>query len=1317
MRLSHKWTVNLRVATMFQGCFAILPFSILHFSALGQNVQFFKYTPNDYVSTIINDSATNTIYLSGGFDRIGIPRHNGVLFDTTTGLADLRVPDINGVIHTTISDNHGGWFVGGDFTRIGDSIRNGLGHLDSNGQVTSLARYGFNNSVMALHLVGDTLLVGGGFSGYKPYQTSKSYYSVFDTSTGLTARDLPPSNYIIKKAVKDARGGWYVYGEFTKMGDSLRNGIAYITPEGYIGDFDCPVDGPIYSMALKDSLLYVGGQFNLIGDEQRYNIGCINILTSQPTTWKPDADKSVNYLVVTDSVVYAGGSFHAIGSALRNSLAAISVTTGKSTSWNPNHYGNVNFMAVYNNLLFAAGLDYTNPIAVFNLITGEPLNWLLNPDNALTAMLISGDTLYMAGKFTNIGTTPRKYLAAIDLLEQQLTSWNPNPNREVRYMSYSDQKLYVTGDFDSINNQKREHAACITTSGLINQWEPTISDPFSITCLSADPAGILISSYEQSYYEQPCSGLAAINIHSGELIPNIPSVDGLIAAFEQKGNTLFVGGYFNQIGDSTRKCLAAIDLPSGTILPLHQWFDGGIKTMKYHNNQLFVGGYFIRVGDAERLTVAALNPVSGDLLAWNPTFDSTISMVINSIDCDHNFLYAVGQFQYYGNGQFASILRFNLDNGIIDNWYPEALGRYNTIKVAGNKVFVGGNTLFDPHHPNTGIGCFDIATSQWINTGMTVDGEVESIVLQGNKLFAGGRFSVINGDVRMGFAAIDANTQELLSFNPHFNDHVHKMIKHHDCLYFLGSFDAVNNIPRKGMAKINLKSGELEPWAPYTNSIYNQVYDITIWNDRVLLGGYFDSINGTSRKFLAAVDTITGAILPWNPITETDGTQIGGLVVKDSTLYVSGNFNNINGVYRRNAASFGLTDATLKEWGPYLSQFSHVLFPYESSIIISRKETINNKYRSKLIAVDDSTGNTINWVSTLNIETFHSSLVNNDTIYVAGRLLSSNQNLDNSIVTYQGLSEQTSEWIPLNYETPTSRYLDSYCMIPYKNGILCGGSFSWDSVTSTAHLIYIPVPPARPGAILGVANPCPAMNGNTYSVDPAPNTQYTWSYTGQGANIVSGQGTHAIVVDFDSAATPGYIVVKPRRDGATGIGRSFRVDFSPIIPSKPVGNNLVDLLLTPTSDYFCNNLGADASIIWTLQPDSLGTITNLADTAVITWLKTGTAQLFARVDYTCGNEYSDTLTIVVKNASATPETANNSPRVTPNPFNRLLTLEIPSGQTATKMELFDITGSLIFSTSGDFTGKKVLDPGPLPKGIYLFRVVGGNVWTTKLVCY
>jgi len=96
------------------------------------------WQPNGTVDAFYKDTVANILYIGGGFSRIDkdVDEPNGAVVDSATGVPDWEFANPNGQVNAAVGDGTGGWFIGGSFTMVGDSIRNGLAHLDSTGLVT-----------------------------------------------------------------------------------------------------------------------------------------------------------------------------------------------------------------------------------------------------------------------------------------------------------------------------------------------------------------------------------------------------------------------------------------------------------------------------------------------------------------------------------------------------------------------------------------------------------------------------------------------------------------------------------------------------------------------------------------------------------------------------------------------------------------------------------------------------------------------------------------------------------------------------------------------------------------------------------------------------------------------------------------------------------------------------------------------------------------------------------------------------------------------------------------------------------------------------
>ena len=185
--------------------------------------------------------------------------------------------------------------------------------------------------------------------------------------------------------------------------------------------FQLDLNGGVGStIAVKDNILYIGGQFVAINKTPRRNLAAIDLATGQILGWNPlvyglsptDPAVSVYTMKIKDNTLYIGGKFFAINALTRPGLAAIDLTSGIATNWNP-----------------SVGDQKT---------TNEIIN----------SIDIVGNTVYAAGQFTLLsGNQPRGNIAAIDATNGVILPWRPISNGMVDKIRVAGNVAYVVGEF------------------------------------------------------------------------------------------------------------------------------------------------------------------------------------------------------------------------------------------------------------------------------------------------------------------------------------------------------------------------------------------------------------------------------------------------------------------------------------------------------------------------------------------------------------------------------------------------------------------------------------------------------------------------------------------------------------------------------------------------------------------------------------------------------------------------------------------------------------------------------------------------------
>lgn len=103
----------------------------------------------------------NHLYIGGDFTNIGKYSGGAVPFDINTHQVREQFPKFYGYVYAIVPDNQGGWYIGGDFNRVGNFQRNNLAHILPNGNVDPNFAPNINGGVYSLAISSSSLYVGG----------------------------------------------------------------------------------------------------------------------------------------------------------------------------------------------------------------------------------------------------------------------------------------------------------------------------------------------------------------------------------------------------------------------------------------------------------------------------------------------------------------------------------------------------------------------------------------------------------------------------------------------------------------------------------------------------------------------------------------------------------------------------------------------------------------------------------------------------------------------------------------------------------------------------------------------------------------------------------------------------------------------------------------------------------------------------------------------------------------------------------------------------------------------------------------------------
>ncbi|MEM8568940.1 MAG: T9SS type A sorting domain-containing protein [Bacteroidota bacterium] len=576
--------------------------------------------------------------------------------------------------------------------------------------------------------------------------------TVLDATTGLNPKDYPDPNGTVLAAVSDDAGGFFIAGQFTRVGGIDRPYIAHINAAGEVSDWNPQANATVFSLALKDDILYAGGDFTTIGGQARNYIAAID-MSGVATSWDPSANNDVRAIALDNNSLYVGGSFSEIGGEARGRVAELDLN-GDATSWNPGANSIVFSLVVDDDVVYAAGFFTTiggqsrNSLAAIDK-NGLVTSWDPQADARVVSLSLSEDILYVGGQFDNIGGESRGKIAAFDA-NGDLTGWSPTANNSVSSINAMGGLIYVGGNFGTIGGEMRRGLAALspTGTGSATSWDPGAA---SVQTIAGGNGEIYVGG-------NLFAGVARSNLASFDASGNVtdwnPTPSGMVNSIEVDENNVYVGGSFITIAGEDRFCLAAFDL-NGDLTSWDPDPNNEVRDIELDGNTVYLGGRFTTVKGTGRSRIAAVDAVTGIPIDWDP---STTGTAVNAIAIADNIVYAGGDFTAMGGETRNGIASIDA-MGNVTAWDPVAANGsiFNALAVADGIVYAGGNFSTVNSLTRNNLVALNTTTAAVTSWDPSPNGEVNALAINAGTIYAGGgAFTSIGGETRNYIAAIDA---------------------------------------------------------------------------------------------------------------------------------------------------------------------------------------------------------------------------------------------------------------------------------------------------------------------------------------------------------------------------------------------------------------------------------------------------------------------------------------------------------------------------------------------------------------------------------
>lgn len=523
-------------------------------------------------------------------------------------------------------------------------------------------------------------------------------------------------------------------------------------------------------------------------------------------------------------------------------------------------------------------------IAANPALTYEPVPSWWGTNDRVSAILPSGNRIYIAGGFDYVGPTTG-YGVGVDSTGKVLPG-APLIDGSVKAAVPDGQGgWYIGGDFSFVGGQYRLHAAQVTADGTVTGWFPKPDGTVNAIAVVGNSV-VLGGSFANvgSQSVTAASRLAAVDKVNGDPVPGWSAtanntVRGLLPA----AGSVYAVGDFTNVDGQVRGGVARLSASSGALDSSFSATTSGsvyAAALSPAGDTLYVGGSFTAAGSgspsSSRARLAAFSTGSSALTSWAPAVDSTVLAL--ATDPASGDVYAGGLF-----GTVNGAARTRLAD----------LGSDGSLRAFD----AGLNGCSTPHITKYG------------HSNPPCTPEVDSLLVSNGSLYVGGRFGATFGTPRHDLAAFALSGGAVTSWNPIASNRVLALAPSNGSLFLGGDFTSVNGAVRKGIAALNATTGALDPTFDADTNDEVVTMALSPSGDRLYIGGHFTTVRGQPHKLIASLLTTDGT--PDPAFKAAPNQDVFSVQVAGGALYAAGQFTRIGSVPRQHTAKLSLVDGSV----------------------------------------------------------------------------------------------------------------------------------------------------------------------------------------------------------------------------------------------------------------------------------------------------------------------------------------------------------------------------------------------------------------------
>jgi len=595
----------------------------------------------------------------------------------------------------------------------------------------------------------------------------------------------------------------------------------------------------------------------------------------------------INALLVVGDTLFIGGDFRYFDTAECFHVVQYDRRTKVFKKLGNGFNGEVLTLAWHKGTLYAGGrfdrpgVNSTASLSHLAAYHGSSWSQVAGGVNAnVYALAFMGDSLFVGGYFTMVGTQSISYLALWD--GANWTDESNGLNDGVTALFPVGKNLYIGGDF-WVPQQNLRSIAMLSPAGISPLATGLDGAPRSFAMIN-DTLWVGGSFWWTADYTQKLFCLAkwdGTNWLPVQKDTNVGIGTGVVYQVVPIDNSVYVLGNFGNIVGIPAHGIAKLTSGVWSALPTDLYGEGHCAIS--FDGTLWVGGRYSEAG-----TLPANGIATFDGARWNQVgsgkslVDGYNTLDILALATDGRYLYAGGNFTRIANATANHLAAWNrqtrkwssLGGGVDETVY--------SLAVFGNHLYVGGSfhraaTISAEHIAN-----WDMVTNTWSAMGAGATRYVSAIAADSSGVYASAFYDIS----KFGHNIIGRwDGSNWFPIQGDIDGYVN-CITHSNGNLFIGG----NIYSIAGVRMHNIAYYDGNGWNPMGDGFDNRVLALAKYKSNLYAGGYF--INSGSTQ-LNAIGMWNG--VQWQPLgtglTYTTSSLVGGMATTKDGLYVGGYFN------------------------------------------------------------------------------------------------------------------------------------------------------------------------------------------------------------------------------------------------------------------------------------------------------------------------------------------------------------------------------------------------------------------------------------------